>query len=240
MIFKRFIFWLKKLRYIIHIIYFNFHYLPIKQASKLPIFLYNPHLLCCKGRILLKPENGIIKTGMIRLGYRNVSIYPNNGIIWENKGGVVVFKGECNIGNASAIAIGKNGILILGKGVSSTAALKIACQHSITIGNQTLFGWEVTIMDSDFHKVTYTNGETSPRGYAPIIIGNECWIGYKSQIMKGTVLAERIIVSSNSLCNKKYTKPCILLAGQPATIKRTGIYRDFQNDVIDYPIIDGY
>ena len=37
-------------------IYFNFHYLPIKQAIKLPIILYKPKLLSCKGKIIIKPQ----------------------------------------------------------------------------------------------------------------------------------------------------------------------------------------
>lgn len=41
------------LRSIIPTIYFNFHYLPFKQAIKLPIFLYKPHLKLMKGTITI-------------------------------------------------------------------------------------------------------------------------------------------------------------------------------------------
>lgn len=37
------------LRSIIPTIYFNFHYLPFRQAIKLPIILYKPHLKLMKG-----------------------------------------------------------------------------------------------------------------------------------------------------------------------------------------------
>lgn len=40
-------------KYIIHSLYFNFHYLPFKQAIKLPILLYKPDLLSTKGKIIL-------------------------------------------------------------------------------------------------------------------------------------------------------------------------------------------
>jgi len=36
--------YLQELRYIIPTLYFNFHYLPWRQAIKLPIVLYKPHL----------------------------------------------------------------------------------------------------------------------------------------------------------------------------------------------------
>lgn len=41
------------LKYIIPTIYFNFHYLPFKQAVKLPILLYKPHFLNLKGKIII-------------------------------------------------------------------------------------------------------------------------------------------------------------------------------------------
>ena len=49
-------------------IYFNFKYLPFKQAIKLPIFLFNPSLkLGRQSKIII--QNKQISTGMIQLGY---------------------------------------------------------------------------------------------------------------------------------------------------------------------------
>ena len=45
------------LRSIIPTIYFNFHYLPFRQAVKLPIFLYKPHLKLTKGSITIQGGN---------------------------------------------------------------------------------------------------------------------------------------------------------------------------------------
>ena len=82
--------YLQELRYIVPTLYFNFHYLPFRQAIRLPIVLYKPHLLKCKGTIRLEPEDGRIRHGMIRLGFHQVSLYPNNGFTWENLGGVIL------------------------------------------------------------------------------------------------------------------------------------------------------
>lgn len=38
-----------------------------------------------------------------------------------------------------------------------------------------------------------------------VFIGECCWIGNRTNIMKGTVLPDNTIVSSNSLLNKDYT-----------------------------------
>ena len=39
-------------------IYFNFHYLPLKQAIHLPIWLYKPHLVKCCGSVEINPMGG--------------------------------------------------------------------------------------------------------------------------------------------------------------------------------------
>ena len=169
------------------------------------------------------------------MGFNGVFLYPDDGIRFQNAGGRVVFKGPCSIGNSSSIAIGRKGTLILGDSFSSTAGLKIACQHCITIGDNVLCGWEVMMIDTDFHRVTYVDGRISPDGYKPIVIGDNCWMGFRSVIMKGTTIKDHCIVSANSLCNKEYSEPYALLAGMPAEVRRTGVYRDFHDDKIVYP-----
>lgn len=221
------------IRYLIPNLYFNFHYLPFRQACKMPILFHKPHFGMLKGKIQIVGE---VKFAMIRMGFNGVALYPNNGINFQNAGGRIIFNGDCSIGNSSAIAIGKKGLLIVGKNFSSTAGLKIACQHRITIGNDVLCGWEVMMIDTDFHKITYTDGQPSPSGYKPIIIGDECWFGFRSIIMKGTTIKDHCVVSANSLLNREYTDSYALLAGQPAEIKKTGVYRDLHNDKIDYPV----
>ena len=98
------------LRYILHSVFFNFHYLPFHEAVKLPILLYKPKLLKLKGTIKIKQEDKI-GFGMIRLGFPEVSLYPNTGIVFENYGGTVVFKGQCCIGNNSYLSIGPKAIV---------------------------------------------------------------------------------------------------------------------------------
>jgi acetyltransferase-like isoleucine patch superfamily enzyme len=61
---------------------------------------------------------------------------------------------------------------------------------------------------------------------APIRIGSNNWIGNRCSIMKGATLPSYTIVAANSLCNKKYDFPeYSLIAGSPAKLIKTGIYR---------------
>lgn len=216
-------------------IWFNFHYLPIKQAIHLPILLYKPKLLECKGSIQI--DTNQIKFGMIILGKFICSLYPNDGITFENHGGRIIFKGNALIGNSSFISIGKTANLTIGNQFRINAALKLACYYNINFGNGVEIGWDSLIMDTDFHQLISTskNEGIQKKDYGAISIGNDCWIATKALVFKNTVLPSNCIVAANSLLNKTYDIPeKSLLAGQPAVLKKTRVYRDKEKDRIFY------
>lgn len=220
-------------RSILKTIYFNFRYLPFSQAYKLPIILYKPHFGKLKGKICI---NGPIKTGMICLGRHLVSLYPNNGIVIENHGGTIIFNGKCSIGNNSFVCVGPKAKVIFGDHFYATSSLKLASYYHIEFNNNVLCGWNCLFADTDFHKLTtlnQTNNTSKP--YDKIAIGNNCWFAMNNTILKGTVLSDHTIIGSQSLLNKDYSDyGYCMLAGQPATLKKRGIYLDRENDHINY------
>ena len=222
---------LKFLPYILHTLYFNFKYLPFQQALKLPILLYKPKLISLKG--IVKIESPTIATGMIKLGVNRVSIYKNNGISWENKGGVCVFKGKCTIGNSSFVSLGKKGKLIFGNEFSATAAFKVVSYNQIEFGNEVQIGWENIFIDTDFHTLTNLASGLPKKAVSPIKIGSNNWFGLKSVVLKGVQTPDFCTIGAYSLLNKKYLiSPYTLIAGNPASLKSTGVYWDRQNDKI--------
>lgn len=199
----------------------------------LPILLYKPKLLKMKGKVSINTNS--VRTGMVRLGDYRVSIYPNSGFVWENHGGTVIFNGKCNVGNASAVSVGKNGELIFGSDFQATAGLKIACYHKISFGENVLIGWSNIFIDNDFHKIKKLNSHSSNIAYGEIKIGNENWFGLRCTTMKGAETPDYTIVAGNSVINKRYDIPeYSLIAGSPAKLKFTGVYRDLADDDIDY------
>ena len=53
--------------------------------------------------------------------------------------------------------------------------------------------------------------------------------------MKNTRIPNKCIISANSLVNKNYDVPeCSLLAGQPAKLRKTGMWRNLEDDIISY------
>lgn len=185
------------IKYLPQTIYFNFHYLPFKQAIKLPIILYKPKFRRSKGKVVIDSSN--IKTGMVILGYKDVAIYPNNGITFEING-KLVFRGTCRIGNDSYISIGKNGIVDLDNNFIATAAIKLVCYHKVIFDKDCLIGWNCLFFDDDFHKIEVEDHKDIKNNTIKIGEGN--WFGCNCIIMKGTKTPNNISVAANSMLNK--------------------------------------
>lgn len=224
----------RDLRSLFCTIYFNFHYLPLKQAIHLPILLYKPKLIKLDGKVVF--ADGVkIRYGMVHLGYPSVSLYPNAGIIFENKGGSLIFGGKCFIGNNSAISIGRGANMIIGDSFSASTSLKIVNYYFIDIKQNVRFGWDCLVMDTDFHKLTKLKGGYS-KGYGAIKLGSYSWIANGCKIMKRTDLPNYTTVAAGSIISGKIDAPEYSIIGHSRKIEvlYTGIYRNQKDDAIEY------
>ncbi len=223
----------KDLYYIIPTIYFNFHYLPFKQAIKLPIILYKPSLKKIKGKIIIDKPN--VKYGMIRLGFHRASIYPNNGIMFQNHGGTVIFKGKCMIGGNSYISVGKTGKIIFGDDFKTTASIKIISFVKISFGTSTRVGWDCMFMDTNFHPLKKIETKEKKKASGPISIGDFNWFGNKCTIMHSVNTPERCIFGLTSIVTRgtKCESYCVH-GGNPVKVLTKGVYRDLNDDNESY------
>lgn len=184
-------------------LYFNFHYLPFRHAILLPIWLFKPKLLKCGGKLKISNSYGKLKPGMITLGKDMVSIYPSNGITWENRG-TIIFGGHACIGNNSYISTGEDAVINIGEGFLATTSLKIVSYDSINIGRNCTIGWDCLIMDTDFHTITKIDNSHT-KGFGPINIGNNIWIANGCKIYKNISLPDYIVVASNTILTQSHT-----------------------------------
>lgn len=212
-------------------IFFCLWYLPFKQAIKLPIIIYNLHVFKLGGKVIIDSPN--VYFGMIRLGLFITNQYPNSGIRWYNEG-TIVFKGNACIGANSAITmLRKTSYLEFGENFGNTTSIRINCDHRIIFEKNVRIGWDVSIADSAMHKTKDRNGNFTGPGYGEILIGQNCWIASQCFIMYNTILPQYTTVGARSLTNKKYDiPPYSLIAGTPAKLIKTGIWRDLNDDKI--------
>ena len=213
-------------------LYFNFKYLPFKQACKLPILLYKPKFIKCKGKIII--DSKTICTGMIKLGFNHAHAYPHSGIVFENYGGIIIFKGTCVIGNNSSISVGPTAKLQIGDNFNATTTFRLICWYNINFDYNVRLGWENMVLDTNFHRLKNIDNSYVGKGFGSINIAHDTWIATRCTILNGTEIQPFTVVATNSLLQKKYDKSHILLGGSPAKIIKEGIYRDLNDDRIIY------
>ena len=214
------------LPYIFQIIYFNFKYLPLKQAIILPIWLYKPHFIKLKGTILLDTDR--IIPGMIQLGRLINTCNPNNGISLDLDG-IIIFKGNVVFANDSYIMIRDGGTLTLGKNLDCNC--KIKCAKSIEIGDETWIAYDSMIMDSDWHALTDMCTGKLLKKVSPVKIGKHNFISYKCIITKGTVTPDNAIFTPCSILDKVYQEAEYpLFGGNPCQLIDEGFYLDHNNN----------
>lgn len=56
---------------------------------------------------------------------------------------------------------------------------------------------------------------------APVVIGDDCWLGANSTILPGVQLAEHTIVAAGAVVTRSFSEGNVVLAGVPAKIVRT-------------------
>jgi acetyltransferase-like isoleucine patch superfamily enzyme len=96
----------------------------------------------------------------------------------------------------------------------------LAVHHSLTIGDNCMFGEMVSIHDEDH---VFGPGEIpyGRRGYstAPIVIGNNVWVGAKATILKGVTIGDNAIIAANAVVTKDVPANAIV-GGIPAKLIR--------------------
>lgn len=198
-------------------LFFNFRYLPIRQAIKLPIWLA-PNV-----RVRHLTQGGIILKGMahpclIRIGFHEadgVDTYSTHTILDIDAGGKLIFYGDTHIGQGAIFKIYETGTISLGNNFAISGTTSIIASKSISFGDDVQLSWNSLIMDSDAHKIFDSNGNwINPS--KEINIGNKVWIAANTTIMKGVNIADNVIIAANSMVNKSFAESGVIIGGQPA------------------------
>lgn len=199
----------------LYTLYINFHYLPFRQAVKLPIILRNTSIRGGRGEILIDSDH--ISFGMIRIGGMGRNLWCRRKKSYlDLRNGRMVFKGVCRLWNGISIRVSDDAYLEFGNQCEASSGLNLVAYYKVVIGDNAKIGWDCTIIDTDFHPLYDIYSHKDLKIYAPILIGKGCWVGFKSVIMKGTSLADYTTISSSSVVKCKVKDPYKVLSGNPA------------------------
>jgi len=156
-------------------------------------------------------------------------------IIGENS--VVYESNSIEAYGSATITIGSNSIL---------GGARIVSRSAVTIGARCLCSWGVFIQDFDPHSIQCerrrqevlsmitsfypslgcTLSPEEPHiqtefSSAPILIGEDVWIGANAIILKGVVLGDGCVVAAGAVVTRGHYAPGSIIAGNPAKVVKT-------------------
>lgn len=140
------------------------------------------------------------------------------------KGGRIIFHGSCNIAKGAHIELEPSGLIEFEDDVRINAGLNLYSFYKVKIGKGSRIGFETTIIDSDFHPLYDIVGDRLTKTYAPIEIGENCWIGMKVIIKKGTKIHPNNVIASASVVSGLFRKENCIIEGNPAKISAEGYH----------------
>lgn len=130
-------------------------------------------------------------------------------IIGDNFTAISGIKSTIDTGHKCFLSAVGSGNIIVHDNVGMTSS-SIFCQYKVEIGSHVLIGADTIIMDNNFHSMDYSIRGTDKEGYqhegtintAPVIIGNNVFIGTRSIINKGVCIGEGAVIAAGSVVVK--------------------------------------
>lgn len=114
-------------------------------------------------------------------------------------------------------ALGPEGRVSIGNNVGISGAT-ISARKSISIGNNVLIGSGALISDNDAHPIHPDDRkDPSKTACAPVLIGDDVFIGARSMILKGVTLGRGAVVGAGSVVSKNVPEMTVV-AGNPAKV----------------------
>lgn len=125
------------------------------------------------------------------------------------------------------IKIGKGCLLKIGDSFTSTAGLKLHLSEgkSMVIGNNCMFGIDVTIYNHDYHPIFDKKTGMRINYSRDVIIGDNVWLANKVTVLKGVSIGSGSVVGIGSVVSTNITDNSIAV-GVPAKVVKTDILWD--------------
>lgn len=171
----------------------------------------------------------IMKLNKVKFG-KNLNLY-GVPVIFKKKGSELNIGENCTIKSSflsNLVGLSQRTIIVtrtdkakinIGNNVGISGAT-IYARKGISIGDSTLIGANVKILDNDFHpiEVEARNLDVKEKiGTREVVIGSDCFIGCNSLILKGSKIGDRSVVGAGSVVAGEFPDS-VVIAGNPARV----------------------
>lgn len=210
-------------------LWFNFRFLPFKQAIHLPILVWGmPKIINLNSNFEIIIDCEKITRGQIKIN--RTGEYPSHSgghTEFVLSGKRIIFKGNAFIGCGTRILSYLNSTIIIGNHVMISQQNTIVSCEKLILEDFVRIGSKVQIMDSSMHFVYRSDERKVKKLSSPIIIGHNTWIANGSSIYKGTILPPYSTLAGGSMVNRDYSQEIegTCFVGNPAKPKIRNFYR---------------
>jgi acetyltransferase-like isoleucine patch superfamily enzyme len=134
--------------------------------------------------------------------------------IHVSRGGLLRLRGV-NVTRDVTLDVSRHAILEVGRGGWLGAGSFLAAQQRISLGNGCMTGEYVSIRDHDH----VLDAEHAMQDWcyrsAPVLIGEDVWIGAKATVVLGVTIGDRALIGANAVVTRD-VKPYERVGGVPA------------------------
>ncbi len=172
----------------------------------------------------------VVPWGIVKLVWKKIFHFNSFQASYVS---MISFLTEISIDKGAKVSIGKllkmrdgakirvraGAICEIGDYVSINTNNIIACHEKIIIGNNVQLSPNVQIYDHD-HDFRHIEGLKSNHfKTSEVIIGNNCWIGANTIILRGTTLGDNCIVGAGSVIKGKFPSGAVIVQKRETSYK---------------------
>jgi acetyltransferase-like isoleucine patch superfamily enzyme len=115
-----------------------------------------------------------------------------------------------------SLTVGGEATIEIGDRVYVNDSTRIGALSRVEIGSRSMLAAEVSIMDSNFHRLD------GSLGTAPVVIGEHAWLGSRSMVLPGVTVGDGAVIAAGSVVSRD-VEPGTLVAGNPAQVLRRDV-----------------
>lgn len=181
----------------------------------------------------IRQNTTLIKKGVLMVGYNSDIENLEILIATDLKHDVInIVIGDDCILNGKIILYNTASKVIIGNRVYIGPQTTLFCNNGITIENDVLLSWGITIIDTNAHSVRFEERKMDVLNWkkglknwdnilsAPVLIRSKVWVGFNSIITKGVTIGQEAIISCGSVVVKNVEENSVVGGNPSIIIKR--------------------
>ena len=195
-------------------VFLNFFSKKIIRHGKGKVILFKNAVLELEknSKIILYDNNLEVGTNKLKHSKAETYIRLRRNALWEVKGGASISYG-------STIEILHHAKFTTGFFTMNSFSV-IICAKFIKLGEDVMIGRNVTVYDSDFHKIQNGSIEETCKD---IVIGNHVWIASNVTVLKGVVVSDGSILGNCALINKNVNINQLVTGDYAQVVRRENV-----------------